>query len=172
MILANGCPKSGTHALMAWLEGLGLKRMAGVVKVWDGSPRLRAELDGLPCIGDFIHSHIPFGYDVGSHRVITIILDPRNVLLSYARWLQAIGKNIMLTPLRPLQIFKATSSFRNTARSSIGAATARSFAMRNWFRAAERRGRQIPTRVRHRIGASTGLQNWNRPGPTWAETIC
>src|SRR5690348_13809355 len=88
MILANGCPKSGTHALLAWLERLGMKRSPGTVKVRDGQVCFPDEADHL---ADVIHAHIPAGYDLGQHRSVTVLRDPRNVLVSYWRWASTLG---------------------------------------------------------------------------------
>lgn len=93
MIIANGMPKSGTHALMAHLEAKGLRRYPGIIKGRDKGIDLR-HLGGWdePIEGyDFVHGHVPTkarkaaeGFDI-----VTIFRDPRNVLASYARAFKA-----------------------------------------------------------------------------------
>lgn len=94
MILANGCPKSGTHALMAWLEVLGLRRAPGLLK----APTGRAEYRPTPRDpeippwsrlrnhGDFVHTHVPADVDLPPCRSVVVVKRyPRNVLVSYVR---------------------------------------------------------------------------------------
>lgn len=104
MVIANGCPKSGTHALMEWLQRMGLKRAPGIVKAEPGRSTLRvygtpadpepvtaAEvLEGRP--GWFIHGHLQPVKDVGDATVITVVRDPRNVLVSYVRWWNSLNE--------------------------------------------------------------------------------
>lgn len=99
MILANGCPKSGTHALMAWLAMMGMKRIPGLVDGRRG--RLEAELRPTEAYPDtvslnkaserphryFCHSHVPSDCRIPDRlKVINIVRDPRNVLVSHARF--------------------------------------------------------------------------------------
>lgn len=88
MIVVNGLPKSGTHAVMSWLTQMGLKRRPGTILP---SP------DGLHVVGGDIHSieqdgregyfilaHVPARLALPG-SVITVFRDPRNVLVSYCR---------------------------------------------------------------------------------------
>ena len=81
--------KSGTHALMAHLEARGLRRHPGMVKSKGGKIVFRnpasAPVDGF----DFVHGHVPTKARkvaaAAGLEVVTILRDPRNVLVSYAR---------------------------------------------------------------------------------------
>lgn len=95
MILANGCPKSGTHLLMAHLHNMGLRRHPGIVECWyDGRPtRYRdpesqtkhLKLD-YSIKSSFVHSHVHSGVQYNNkYQIITVFRDPRNVLISYMR---------------------------------------------------------------------------------------
>lgn len=90
MIVANGLPKSGTHALMAWLSRMGLKRCPGVLHVRsDGDLMVEGALS-IPTLSvmpdsTFIQGHVPFGHNLTGFSVVTILRDPRNVLISYIR---------------------------------------------------------------------------------------
>lgn len=95
MIVINGLPKSGTHAVMAWVSRFGLRKLRGLLTVnadWrlhvkDGDgltiDRLRQLPDSI-----FIHAHVPAQYagDLQGFAVITVFRDPRNVLVSYCRY--------------------------------------------------------------------------------------
>lgn len=100
MIVCNGCPKSGTHALMSLIAMTGASRLAGVL---DGRPANGPKLvvrptKADPCVdslkvnlakphGHYIHGHVPVHHwlDLTKAKVITIVRDPRNVLTSYLR---------------------------------------------------------------------------------------
>lgn len=91
MIVANGLPKSGTHALMAWLSKMGLKRCPGVLHI-DGAGELgvngnHLDVGTLAAVPDsvFIQGHVPATFDLRGFSVVTILRDPRNVLVSYVR---------------------------------------------------------------------------------------
>lgn len=105
MIIANGLPKSGTHALMAWLDSMGLKRHPGVLQVRDVKDGYGY---GITYNGDrsvdllldvphnvYMHGHIPFSEaavdSLDGAMVITMFRDPRNVLVSYARYRSTEG---------------------------------------------------------------------------------
>jgi len=60
MIICNGLPKSGTHALVKAVQLL-------------GQP-------------DTEHVHEPFGYDIGQNKHILVKRNPRNVLVSWVRF--------------------------------------------------------------------------------------
>lgn len=109
MILANGCPKSGTHALMAMLAKEGGKRVPGLM---DGlHDRRPLKLRGTPSDpspvtwgralslddGYFLHAHVRSAHarELPGFRVITIFRDPRNVLVSYMRW-KGLGAEAVL----------------------------------------------------------------------------
>lgn len=93
MLIANGLPKSGTHALMSWLLAIGLTRHKG--RITDSPPTIRPwawgtagltleELAAFPN-SVFIHGHVAPSPDLDRFMVVTIIRDPRNVLVSYRR---------------------------------------------------------------------------------------
>lgn len=91
MIVVNGLPKSGTHAVMAWLSRMGLKRCPGVIAPEDG--RLKVHGSGglsvhtLSVVPDntFIQAHVPAELPLKGFSVVTVFRDPRNVLVSYVR---------------------------------------------------------------------------------------
>ena len=96
MILANGCPKSGTHALMRLLATRGLTRLPGIGRGYEPGHRMKIDKTkadpepiSWPLQGNtdrfFLHGHVVAGVDVRGADVVTIIRDPRNVLLSYMR---------------------------------------------------------------------------------------
>ena len=91
MIVVNGCPKSGCHAVMALLDTVGLKRCPGtIIPMGDG-----VYVEGLPVMSTvglrtlpdnvYVLAHVPAQYSLGGFRVITVFRDPRNVLVSYCR---------------------------------------------------------------------------------------
>lgn len=81
MIYANGLPKSGTHLLMTWLASTGHREIHGTVKGY--GPELRGLRVGGK--GDYIHAHVTSDHDLPG-RVITVFRNPRDTLVSYARW--------------------------------------------------------------------------------------
>jgi hypothetical protein len=91
VIVVNGMAKSGTHAVMAWLSRMGLKRCPGVIAPDDG--RLKVHGSGglsvhtLSIVPDntFIQAHVPASWALKRFSVVTIFRDPRNVLVSYVR---------------------------------------------------------------------------------------
>ena len=98
MIVANGVPQSGTHALMASLAAEGRKRLPGLfegrpgrpfyIKPTAADPEPASLNDALKASDDyFIHGHVACGRGLEKLpcRVVTIRRDPRNVLISYAR---------------------------------------------------------------------------------------
>lgn len=91
MIIANGMAKSGTHALMAWLSRMGLKRCPGVLHAnRDDNLSIkgaRIDIATLAIVPDstFIQGHVPAAFDLSQFMVVTILRDPRNVLISYIR---------------------------------------------------------------------------------------
>jgi Sulfotransferase domain len=91
LIVVNGVPKSGTHALMALLDTMGLKRAPGtLLPLFDycyveGMPYMTlAALRAIPD-NSFMLAHVPASHTLTGLRVITIFRDPRNVLVSYCR---------------------------------------------------------------------------------------
>lgn len=90
MIVANGLPKSGTHALMRVLKAQGLKRAPGLYDGMRGKAHIRpTKAFRAPTKGGlddswFVHGHVPAAYDLDCW-VITIFRDPRNVAVSCAR---------------------------------------------------------------------------------------
>lgn len=130
MIVANGCPKSGTHALMAFLASLGLKRITGLL---DGRhakglrlvPEYDTDQDPMRiwearAMSDewFVHGHMP-AQDVTGWRVITIFRDPRNVLLSWCRH-QLRVKGRETSPLEALEACQNNVPFVDYYRSFLG----------------------------------------------------
>lgn len=88
MIVVNGVPKSGTHALMALLDTMGLRRHPGTIlpgptPYLSGMPRL--DLASLHAVPDnvYVLAHVPASVRLEGFRVLTIFRDPRNVILSY-----------------------------------------------------------------------------------------
>lgn len=97
MVLINGCPKSGTHAVMELLASMGVERAPGIVNHDNGVVGVFAtpadpnpvSMDEVRTPGPprFIHAHVPAGdWDLGAARVIAVLRDPRNVLVSWTRW--------------------------------------------------------------------------------------
>lgn len=88
MIVCNGIPKSGTHALMALLDTMGLRRHPGTIlpgpePYISSMPRL--SLASLQSVPDnvYILAHVPASIRLEGFKILTIFRDPRNVLLSY-----------------------------------------------------------------------------------------
>lgn len=98
MIVANGCPKSGTHALMRLLSLQGKQRCPGILKAV--SPHFGLTLNPTPADLNpitlsaardfsndyFIHGHVRVAAAVQWLTFVTVKRDPRNVLVSYVRW--------------------------------------------------------------------------------------
>lgn len=97
MILANGCPKSGTHALMQWFLLMGLSRQPGLldclhlkqqclIRATSADPRpIKMERARMLPGNYFLHAHAHARAPVEWARVVTMMRDPRNVLVSYVR---------------------------------------------------------------------------------------
>lgn len=89
--MVNGVPKSGTHAFMALLDRMGLKRCPGtILPIFDYltvSGAAHLNMAALRAIPDnvYILGHVPTRYDLQGFRVITVFRDPRNCLVSYIR---------------------------------------------------------------------------------------
>lgn len=83
MIVCNGIPKSGTHLLVSYCEGLGMYLYPDTVKGYG------SEIEGLPhkpLPHSACHAHIPAKHARRiPHRVVTIFRHPRDVLMSYCR---------------------------------------------------------------------------------------
>lgn len=103
MIIANGCPKSGTHALMRLLAREGMQRAPGLLEgrhprrefrikatPADPNPISIAQAKALPD-SYFMHGHVRAAAKVDWCRFITVIRDPRNVLVSYSRWSEGVS---------------------------------------------------------------------------------
>lgn len=99
MIVANGAPKSGTHALMALLHLEGRRRVPGILYRLETEDRLvlRATvadrepmaLEAALALDDgwYVHAHVcDDAWLAGQARVITMLRDPRDILVSYRRW--------------------------------------------------------------------------------------
>lgn len=131
MLLVNGCPKSGTHAVMSWLNRLGLSRHRGTVierggrlttiglENEEGAPLSVHKLSGCPDTV-FILSHVPSIYakELGKFAVITVFRDPRNVLVSYCRYKLALNGQT-LTLIQAMEDFWG-QPFVEAYRSYLG----------------------------------------------------
>jgi Sulfotransferase domain len=94
VIVVNGVPKSGTHAVLALLDTFGLKRCPGTLLPLhdyyyvEAVPHLTmASLQAIPdnC---YILAHVPAlssGQMLQGLKFITVFRDPRNCLVSYCR---------------------------------------------------------------------------------------
>jgi hypothetical protein len=80
MIIVNGCPKSGTHAVMSMLSKMGLERHCPTMY----SSAAAKSFDKLSH-KHYIAGHIPATENLSDFLVFTIFRDPRNVLTSYCR---------------------------------------------------------------------------------------
>jgi hypothetical protein len=91
MIIVNGCPKSGTHAVMSMLSKMGLSRVCPTVY----SAAQARSFDALDHT-HYVAGHIPaplssLGEEaLSGFLVFTIFRDPRNVLTSYCRFRKKI----------------------------------------------------------------------------------
>lgn len=86
MILCNGVPKAGTHLLMSYCRALGMRVYPETVKGYG------PDVQGLPAnpkAHSCCHGHVPARHaeSLSSHRVVTIFRHPRDVLLSYCRYM-------------------------------------------------------------------------------------
>lgn len=116
MIVANGCPKSGTHALARLLIGRGIERVPGLLKCKHKRARFQLKIKGttkmvleeLKQFPDthYIHGHVHADIDLSWATVLTIIRDPRNVLVSYVRW-----KERQQDPRGPSNVLEAMDNF-------------------------------------------------------------
>jgi hypothetical protein len=125
LIVVNGCQKSGTHAVCALLDTLGLKRCPGtILPLGDqlyvsGSPLM--SIDALRTLPDncYILAHAPARYSLDGFRAITIKRDPRNVLVSYCRHRKREGSKLEFTIPSALTDFWG-APFVSTYRSYLG----------------------------------------------------
>jgi hypothetical protein len=102
MFVINGCPKSGTHALMALLDTMGLKRVPGTILPLDDNvyvygndylSSMQIIPDNCYILGHVADSHAHF---LNGFRVITVFRDPRNVLVSYCRHQKRNGVDVTI----------------------------------------------------------------------------
>ena len=125
MIVCNGCPKSGTHGVMAFLDTMGLKRCPGtILPMGDGvyvDGLSGASISVLRTMPDnvYILAHVPAGYVLDGFRVITVLRDPRNVLLSYIRH-RAREDGLQITIEQALKNFWLWGPFVPLYRSFLG----------------------------------------------------
>jgi hypothetical protein len=82
VVIVNGCPKSGTHAVMSMLSKMGLTRVSTVTVYSPDEADKYSDLDH----SHYVAGHIPAKHDLTSFLVVTIFRDPRNVLTSYCRY--------------------------------------------------------------------------------------
>ncbi len=118
-IFANGPPKAGTHALMKCLGLLGLEREPGMVQCYVKTNKLRLKgtradpetrllrevLDDIDSRA-FIHSHVHDGILLGDNPVITVFRDPRNMVISAARFRVAEGKITKVTDAQIIDVIE------------------------------------------------------------------
>lgn len=89
LIVVNGCPKSGAHALMALLDTMSLRRHPGTILPGPGGPYIASmpnlEPSSLRSVPGnvYILAHLPASVRLEGFKVLTIFRDPRNVVLSY-----------------------------------------------------------------------------------------
>lgn len=99
MIFANGVPKSGTHLVLAAFDALKIWRYPDVRIVRDvvrgprtESPGARMHSGKAPKFEELckapgcVHAHLSAKADIKPAKTVVIFRDPRNVLLSMARW--------------------------------------------------------------------------------------
>lgn len=98
MIVANGPPKSGTHALMRLLQASGGDRLPGLLDGMRDGLRLRgtAAYPNVPALdmalaqshSRFIHGHVPTAHHgrLRGALIVTVRRHPREIAVSYARW--------------------------------------------------------------------------------------
>lgn len=88
MIIVNGIPKSGTHAVMAWFTRMGMQRHPGTLLPAPNGVRAagvsleQVKQNNRP--GMFILAHVPATRELWGN-VVTVFRDPRNMLVSYCR---------------------------------------------------------------------------------------
>jgi hypothetical protein len=92
VVVVNGCPKSGTHAAMALLDRMGLKRCPGTILGTTPGQKLHVagstlDLRAASAIPDncYILGHVCAAHSLDGFPVVTVFRDPRNVLVSYCR---------------------------------------------------------------------------------------
>lgn len=98
-VWANGAPKSGTHALMKCLGLLGLKREPGMAVAYVASRNIAVKATRADPVArrlnkiiadtnnsKYIHSHVDASRDLGGSPVINISRDPRDMVISLARF--------------------------------------------------------------------------------------
>jgi hypothetical protein len=93
VVIVNGLMKSGTHAVMALLSGMGLMRVPGTIEGCGFGLRVvgnhGVNLSAPRMIPDnvFILGHIVSHHAerLEGFKVITVFRDPRNCLISYCR---------------------------------------------------------------------------------------
>lgn len=128
MIITNGVPKSGNWLLVNYLQGCGLKLEPGGLMAYHAPYKLRM-VGGKPwgksrtleeILADkrddrVLSGHFADSVDLPGHRVAFIYRNPRNVLVSYARW------------------HAVNSDWTNKTRSQPAEAAVRKHFGSNWF---------------------------------------
>ena len=99
----NGCPKSGTHAVCALLDRMGLKRCPGTILGCTPDQLLhivgaKLNLSAARLIPDNVYTlaHVCAAYRLDGFPVVTVFRDPRNVLVSYCRHRKREGVEVSI----------------------------------------------------------------------------
>jgi hypothetical protein len=102
VIIVNGVPKSGTTMIVSYLTSCGLALEPGGLVADPGEPLTMTKSGPWPKVRSrgavlkhrandrVIGAHVHAGIDLWSHPVVFVFRHPRNVLISWARWV-AVG---------------------------------------------------------------------------------
>ncbi len=100
LVICNGARKTGTHLLKQCVVGMGFQSIPGVIKpgMWDpkdGSPVKKLPINSIEKdilslapdkLNHAIVGHIPYSDKFGPDKYITMIRNPRNIIVSFMRW--------------------------------------------------------------------------------------
>lgn len=115
--------KSGTHALMAWFAMMGLKRAPGLLDGRHTRLTPKPGMDGEnPTMKDilkgpmdtFIHGHVHPRYvgRLSAARVVTIFRDPRDQIVSFARYAGMPNENGVINAMRAFNRIPFVRAYR------------------------------------------------------------